>query len=137
MLSNAKVLVADMRHLTCAESTDVTFTEAGHVASAKTADVATPTTPMSSATAAAGLCTGGNQAAGKQYACQNHHCSFSHDILRQVGRTLRHGAGADAGGEYFSETNVCLATARRWGCLFAASAIFSFSDPNCTSGSLD
>jgi hypothetical protein len=104
--SNAKVLVADVRHVTSAEVTDVTFAKtanattakathvssakATHVATAKAAHVASATTTVSSA--AAGLCTGGKQAAGKHRACQNHHHSSSHDFLHWDGRTLRHRA---------------------------------------------
>jgi hypothetical protein len=90
------VLVADMRKLACANAADVTSTktphatstEATHMASAKAAH-APATVSSATASAAAGLCTSGKKAAGKQRACQNHHHSSSHDILRWDGRTFR------------------------------------------------
>jgi hypothetical protein len=83
--STAKVTSANARHVTSAEAADVASAEAAHVASAKAPHMAA-TTPVSPATATAGLCTGGNQAAGKQRACQNHHHSSSHYILLRDGR---------------------------------------------------
>jgi hypothetical protein len=61
----------------------VTSAKATHVTPAKTAahvGSAKSTTVSSAATAAAGLCTRGKQAAGKHRACQNHYHSSSHDI---------------------------------------------------------
>jgi hypothetical protein len=69
--------------VTSAKATDVAATEAAHVAAAEAAHVAAAakSTTVSTATAAAaGFCTGGNKAAGKQCACQNHYQSSSHDI---------------------------------------------------------
>jgi hypothetical protein len=90
------VLVADMRQLACAKTTDaistktsnaaaakathVTSTKATHMGSAKAAH-APATVSSATAPAAAGLCTRGKKAAGKNCACQNHHHSSSHDIL--------------------------------------------------------
>jgi hypothetical protein len=106
--SNAKVIVAHVRHVTCAKAPDLSSAEAAdvgsakatrvtpakatHVTSTKATHMASATTTVSSATTAAGLCTRGNKAAGKQCACQNHHHSSSHDILRLNGRIVRHRA---------------------------------------------
>jgi hypothetical protein len=121
--SNAKVLVADVRHVRSAQVTDVTFaktsnvipakvtdvgstkaihvtsTKATHMAPAEAAHVSSATTTVSSTTtaAAAGLCTRGNKAAGKQCARQNHHCSSSHNTLHLDGRTFRRRALSDVG----------------------------------------
>jgi hypothetical protein len=62
---------AEAADMATAKATDVSAAEATHVAAAKT-------TAVSAATA--GLCAGGNKAAGKQRTCQNHHPSSSHDI---------------------------------------------------------
>jgi len=72
---------------------------ASHVAAAKAAHVtASESAAVSSATATTtGLCTRGKKAAGKHRACQNHHHSSSHDILRLDGRNFRHRALSDAG----------------------------------------
>jgi hypothetical protein len=87
----------------------VTTAEASDVITANTADVAPKTTHMTAtaktthvttatktthmappkaaahmaaaASASAGLCTRGKQAAGKHRACQNHHHSSSHEVL--------------------------------------------------------
>jgi hypothetical protein len=72
-------------HMRSAEPTDVATTKAAHVAAAKAAahvaaTKAATTVAAATAAAATGLCTGGNKAAGKQRACQNHHQSSSHDI---------------------------------------------------------
>jgi hypothetical protein len=105
--SAVKVISANTRHATASDVTsteaahvaftkasDVTSAEAAHVASAKAAThVASATAAVSTATAAAGLCTAGKQAAGKHRACQNHHHSSSHDILHSDRRTLRHRPG--------------------------------------------
>jgi hypothetical protein len=106
------VLVADVRQVACVkateatstktsyatttEATHVTSTKATHVTTAKSAHVAATATATATA-AAAGLCTRGNKAAGKQCARQNHHCSFSHNILHLDGRTFRRRASSDVG----------------------------------------
>jgi hypothetical protein len=90
--SNAKVIVAHVRHVTCAKAPDVGSAKATHVTSTKATQVASATTTVSSAATAAGLCTRGNKAARKQCACQNHYNSSSHDILRLNGRIVRHRA---------------------------------------------
>jgi pyruvate/2-oxoglutarate dehydrogenase complex dihydrolipoamide acyltransferase (E2) component len=109
--SSAKVIVVHVGHVigakatdaASAEASDVTSTKAAHMASTKTAHVAsakaTHATHVASAaaSAAARLCTRGNKAAGKQCACQNHHRSSSHNILRLDGRTFRHRALSDVG----------------------------------------
>jgi hypothetical protein len=93
--------VASVRHVTCAKATnvacaktsDATPAEAADVASAKAANVAATaahmaaTTTVSSATAAAGLRSRGNKAAGKHSTCQNHHHSSSHCTLHWDRRT--------------------------------------------------
>jgi hypothetical protein len=61
--SNAKVLVADVRHVASAKAANVTSTKATHMAAAAT------TTTVPSATAAAGLCARGKKATGKHCAC--------------------------------------------------------------------
>jgi hypothetical protein len=60
--SNAKVLVADVRHVASAKAANVTSTKATHMAAAAT-------TTVPSATAAAGLCARGKKATGKHCAC--------------------------------------------------------------------
>jgi hypothetical protein len=70
------VIAANAGHVVSTEAADVT-TKATHVAAAKASHAAT----MPSASTAARFCTGGNKAAGKYRACQNHHHSSSHDIL--------------------------------------------------------
>src|ERR1700737_4240954 len=99
------VIPANSSDVITAKSTDVTSTKtahvgsakATHVASAKAAHVTPATTPVASASAAAaaGLCTRGNKAAGKQCTCQNYHRSSSHNILHLDGRTFRHRALTD------------------------------------------
>jgi hypothetical protein len=79
------VTSAKATDMAAAEATDMAAAEAAHVAAAKAATVSTAT-----AAAAAGFCTGGNKAAGKQCACQNQYQSSSHDILHWDGRTCRH-----------------------------------------------
>jgi hypothetical protein len=71
-----------------AETADVASAEATHMASTKAAHMAsTAATSMATAAAAtAGLRVSGKKAAGKHCACQNHHHSSSHDILRWDGR---------------------------------------------------
>jgi hypothetical protein len=83
----ADVTSAEAADVTSAEAADVTSAKATHVTPAKAAHMASAaTTSMSATTASAGLCISGNKAAGKQRACQNHHHSSSHDILRLNGR---------------------------------------------------
>jgi hypothetical protein len=91
--SIAKVISAHARHVISAEAAYVTSAEASHVTSAKATHVTSAkaasvssTTSVSSASAAAGLCTRGKKAAGKHGTCQNHHHSSSHDILLWDGR---------------------------------------------------
>jgi len=92
-MSSAEVIVADARDAAPAETTDVGSAKTSHVTSAKAADVTAATkaahvtattkattVSAASATAAAGLRTRGNKAAGKQRACQNHYQSSSHDL---------------------------------------------------------
>jgi hypothetical protein len=72
-----------------AETADVTSAVATHMASTKAAHMAAATTTSvssASATATTGLRVSGKKAAGKHCACQNHHHSSSHDILRWDGR---------------------------------------------------
>src|SRR5882672_10205735 len=70
-----------------AKTADVTSAEATHMATTKAAHMAsTAATSMATATAAAGLRVSGKKAAGKHCACQNHHHSSSHNILRWDGR---------------------------------------------------
>jgi hypothetical protein len=70
--------------VTSVEATDAGPTEATHVTSAK---ASTKATTMSAATATAtaattaGLRSSGNEAAGKQRSCQNHHPSSFHDLF--------------------------------------------------------
>jgi len=96
--SHAEVIPAQARDVTHVGSTDVSSTESTDVGSAKTTDVgsaktshvtsaeathvaATKAATMSAAAAtAAGLCTCGNKAAGKQRSRQNHHPSSFHDL---------------------------------------------------------
>jgi hypothetical protein len=78
------VISTKTSNATAAKATHVTSTEAAHTP-AKAAHVAPAATTVSTAataTAAAGLCTRGKKAAGKQCGCQNHHHSSSHDILQ-------------------------------------------------------
>jgi hypothetical protein len=106
--SNAKVLLADMRHGSCANAVDVVSTETSDASSAQATHVtSTKVTHMASvkgthaattvasakathttaaAPATAGLCSRGQKAAGQHCGCQNHHHSSSHDILHLVGR---------------------------------------------------
>jgi hypothetical protein len=66
--------------VTSTKTADVAATEAAHVAAAKAA------TMSATATAAAtGFCTGGDKAAGKQHARQDHCQSSSHHILHWIG----------------------------------------------------
>jgi hypothetical protein len=89
------VISAKASHVASSEASHVASAEATHVASA-TAHVAATAAAVSSA-AAAGLRSSGKKAAGKHRACQNHHHSSSHDILRLDGRNFRHRALSDAG----------------------------------------
>jgi len=89
--SNAEVIPAEASDATCAEAADATSAEAADVATTKATDVTAAkaahvaaaeaaAVPAATATATAGLCTGGNKAAGKQRTCQDHYQSSSHDI---------------------------------------------------------
>src|SRR6267142_1215084 len=100
--SIAKVISVHAVEVTSAETADATSAKATDAASAKTADVtsaeathmattkaahmaSTAATSMATATATAGLRVSGKKAAGKHCACQNHHHSSSHNILRWDG----------------------------------------------------
>ena len=138
--SNANVIMLHVDHVICAKATEmtstktfnataakathVTSTKATHVGSAEAAHVASATTTVSSATAAAGLCTRGNKAAGKHCACQNHHHSSSHDILHWDGRTFRHRHCQTLA--CLSKTAANVAIDWRWECLSVVSTKFAF-----------
>jgi hypothetical protein len=92
-VSCAKATDASSTDVISTEAADVTTAEATHVASAKTTSMSS----TAAAAAAAGLGIGGNKAAGKQRACQNHYHSSSHDILLRNGRTIRRRALSGAG----------------------------------------
>jgi hypothetical protein len=82
-LSHAELSPADTSNMTHTRTTDVGAAKCPHVTSVKAAHVAaTKAATMSAAatTAAAGLRTSGNEAAGKQSSCQNHHPSSFHDL---------------------------------------------------------
>jgi hypothetical protein len=144
-MASTHVIVINIGHTTCAKATDVIFakppdviatnaghatpteithmtsTQATHVASAEAAHTATmSSTP--SATAAC-LCTRGKKAAGKHYACQNHHHSSSHDILHQDGQTFCPDFQTLA---RLSEVNANVAMSWRWDCLCVVSTKFAF-----------
>ena len=94
----ADVATAKATHVASAKAAHVATAKATHVASAKATHVATATAATAATAApAAGLCTRGNKAASKQCACQNNHCSSSHNILHLDGRSLRHRASSDVG----------------------------------------
>jgi nickel-dependent lactate racemase len=125
----ADVGSAKTSHVTAAEATDMTSAEAAHVAASKAATTKAATTmSAAAATAAAGLCPGGNKAAGKQYGCQNRHQSSSHDIsplewadvppqdLRQLSTCL-------------SKTNADVAMGWRWTFSSTVSSKFAFNHP--------
>jgi hypothetical protein len=94
--SIAEVISVHAGDVTSAETADATSAEATDAASAETADVtsaeathvaSTAATSMATAaTTTAGLRVSGKKATGKHSACQNHHHSSSHDILRWDGR---------------------------------------------------
>ena len=67
--SNAKVLVADVRHVASVKATHMSSAKATHVASAKAAHMAPATTTVPSPSAAAGLRARGKKATGKHCAC--------------------------------------------------------------------
>jgi hypothetical protein len=83
-------------HVASVESTHVASAETTHVTTAEAATTVSSAT-TASASAASGLCTRGNKAAGKQRACQNHQHSSSHDILHLDGRIFRHKVRSDVG----------------------------------------
>jgi hypothetical protein len=114
--SDAKVIPAETSDVTSADATDAGFAKISNAASAEAADVATTkTTDVTSAkaahvaatkattvsaattTTAAGFCTGGNKAAGKQRTCQNHYQSSSHDILHWMGGRSATGSSSGVG----------------------------------------
>ena len=130
----ADVGSAKTSHVTSAEATDMPSAKAAHLAGTKaattmsTAATTTMSTTTAAATAAAGLCPSGNEAAGKQYGCQNRHQSSSHDIsplewadvppqdLRQLSTCL-------------SKTNADVAMGWRWTFSSTVSSKFAFNDP--------
>jgi hypothetical protein len=135
--SDAEVIPAETSDVTSADATDVGSAKASHVASAEAADVATAkathvtsakaaTTVSAATTAAAGLCTGGNKAASKQRACQDHYQSSSHDIsplgLADVPPQDLHQMSAR-----LSKTNADVAMVLRWEFSSAVSIKFSFN----------
>ena len=121
--SEAAVLMADARYLTCANATDVIFTETSHAVSAESSDTASAkaahmtsakaaakaadvaaaeaaahvATTTTKAAATAGLRTRRKKAAGKQRSCQNHHHSSCHNILLFGSADLPPQALQDAG----------------------------------------
>lgn len=102
------------------ETTHVTATtETTHMASAKAAAHVAATT-ATTATTAAGLSTRGKQAAGEHRACQNHHHSSSHDILRWDGRSFRHRAWSGVGIKANAAMNW------KWDYVFVVSTKFAF-----------
>jgi hypothetical protein len=113
-----EVTSAETSNATPAEATDVATAKASHVASAATATV-------SAAAATAGLRTRGKKAAGKHRACQNHHHSWSHDILHWNGRALRLRALSDVGLSLRDSAN--LTVDWRWECLSVVSIKISFN----------
>jgi len=119
-----EVTPAETSNTTPAEATDVATAKAPHASPAKASHVASTTT-VSSATAAAGLRTRGEKAAGKHRTCQNHHHSCSHDILHWNGRALRLGALSDVGSSHRDNAN--LTVDWRWECSFVASIKFPFN----------
>jgi hypothetical protein len=126
----ADVIFAKTPNATAAKATHVTSTKATHMASAKAAHAATMSSASASASAAAaGLCTRGKKATGKQGACQNHHHSSSHDILHRDGRTFRHRAWSDVGVSQQSKANVAMDW--RWRRLFVVSTKFAFIRIEC------
>jgi hypothetical protein len=77
--SYAKMPLVDMRHGSSVELVNVTFDRANaHAGLVTTAEAAHTAIK---APAALSLCAGGEKAACKHCACQNHHHSLSHDIL--------------------------------------------------------
>jgi hypothetical protein len=72
----ANATAAEATDVSSAKAADVATTEAAHVPTAKAAAATMP-----AAAPAARLRTGGDKAAGKYGARQNHHHSSSHDIL--------------------------------------------------------
>jgi hypothetical protein len=94
--SSTKVIVVHVGQAIGAEAADVASAKTSNVIAAESPHV-TSTKAAHVATATAGLGTRGNEAAGKQGTCQNHHRSSSHNILQLVGRTFRHRALPGAG----------------------------------------
>jgi hypothetical protein len=118
--SNARVVVADARHVAgvkathgpTAKASNATAAKATHVATAEPTHVSTAeatthvTSAATTATASAGLCARSSKAEGKHRACHNHHNSSSHDILHWDGRTLPPQALPDIGA--FSDADVAM-----------------------------
>ena len=145
--SDAKVIPAETSDVTSADATNVGFAKISNAASAEAADVATTkasnvtsakaahvaatkaTTVSATTTAAAGFCTGGNKAAGKQRTCQNHYQSSSHDISpfgwADVPPQDLHQASAR-----LSKTDADVAINWRWEFSPAVSTKFAFSRPD-------
>jgi hypothetical protein len=139
--SNAAAVNAG--HVISAKATDVIATKAPHVTAVEAADVtsaktttnmaaakASHATTMSSASTAATarLCTGGNKAAGKYCACQNHHHSSSHDILHLRWADIPPQVQLDVSLSQQRRTNVAMNC--RWECLCSVATKFVFSGLN-------
>jgi hypothetical protein len=141
--STAKVLVADVRDVTCAKATDVACAntpnassaeaadvasaEATHMASAKATHVAsakTAATAMAATAAATRFGASSQQAAGEHRARQNHHRSSSHDILLWNGRTIRHWSSQTPACP--REANADVVIDSRWAGLSSVSTKFAF-----------
>jgi hypothetical protein len=107
--------------VTSTKTADVAATEAAHVAAAKAA------TMSATATAAAtGFCTGGDKAAGKQHARQDHCQSSSHHILHWIGADTPPW-DLDPMSARLGRTNADVAMIWRWEFLPAASTKFAVS----------
>jgi hypothetical protein len=117
------VIPANSSDVIGTKSTHVTSFKAPHVGSAK----ATPHVASTTTSAAAGLGTRSNKAAGKQCTCQNHHRSSSHNILQLVGRLSA--AGPCLTLAHFSEVNANVAMYWRWELLLVLSTKFCFNQP--------
>jgi hypothetical protein len=116
------VIATNAGHVVSTEAADATTAKATHVAAAKASHAATM--PSASTAAAARFCTGGNKAAGKYRACQNHHHSSSHDILHlrwaDIPPQVQTGVGA------FLRRRANVAIGWRWECCFAIPIKFAF-----------
>jgi hypothetical protein len=109
--SNAKVLVVDVRHATCAQANGMTYAKASNATAAKATYVASTKAPnvaaakaahvastkaaahaastVAAAATASGLCARCKKASGEQCARQHHYHSSFHDILHSDGRIFR------------------------------------------------